>query len=132
MTDQNSVYEIGYGRPPRANQFSKGVSGNPKGRPKGRKNLSQIVLKESQKKVQIDSPRGRQSLTMLEVVVKQVLQKAAKGELRASRDFIVLVQQSEEIVGSVASAVSIAELDQTVLKNLQRRMAEITPKEDSK
>ncbi len=36
MTGGNSDYEIGYGRPPRATQFQKGTSGNPKGRPKKR------------------------------------------------------------------------------------------------
>ena len=27
-------YEVGYGKPPKNTQFQKGVSGNPKGRPK--------------------------------------------------------------------------------------------------
>ena len=30
-------YEVGYGRPPRANQFPPNTSGNPKGAPKGRR-----------------------------------------------------------------------------------------------
>jgi len=32
-------YEVGYGKPPKSGQFSKGTSGNPKGRPKANKSL---------------------------------------------------------------------------------------------
>jgi hypothetical protein len=32
---ESANYGVGYGKPPKASQFSPGQSGNPKGRPKG-------------------------------------------------------------------------------------------------
>ncbi|MBL4544643.1 MAG: hypothetical protein JKP95_01895 [Oceanicaulis sp.] len=34
MSQDQSEYEVGYGKPPKATQFKKGQSGNPRGRPK--------------------------------------------------------------------------------------------------
>ncbi len=39
----SGTYEVGYKKPPRHTRFSKGISGNPRGRPKGTQNLVSVI-----------------------------------------------------------------------------------------
>ncbi len=123
MAEEDDSYPVGYGKPPRAGRFQKGASGNPKDRPKGTKNLSTIVLHESRQKVRVNGPRGSRTVTKLQAVVMQLGNKSAQGDLRASREFIALVQRSEESAASGAGPIPVGELDQQVMENLRRRMS---------
>jgi hypothetical protein len=40
-------YAVGYARPPKANQFQPGQSGNRGGRPRGRPSLDELMLEEA-------------------------------------------------------------------------------------
>jgi len=122
MADENAPYAVGYGKPPSEGRFQKGRSGNPKGRPKGSKNLAMIVLKESRQKVRINSSRGTRTVTKAEATVMQVANKSIQGDLRAARDFIDLIGRSEESAISGPGSLQISELDRQVMENLRRRM----------
>ena len=130
MPDQNLPYEVGYGKPPSESRFQKGASGNPKGRPKGSKNLATVVLKESRERVRVNGPRGVHTITKLLATVKQLGNKSAQGELRAAKEFLNLVKQSEESVSSGASPLPMNELDRQVIESLRRRMASIKPNQE--
>jgi Family of unknown function (DUF5681) len=123
MPEEDAAYKIGYGKPPQNGRFTKGVSGNPKGRPKGSKNLSTVVLRESRQRVRVNGPRGSHTVTKLEAALMQLGNKAAQGDLRASREFFSLIQRSEDTADSRGSSDEFSELDQPVIANLRRRIA---------
>ena len=46
-------YRVGYGKPPKATQFKRGRSGNPKGRPKGSRKLASDLADELEEKITV-------------------------------------------------------------------------------
>ena len=122
MAEQEPPYEVGYGRPPKSGQFTKGMSGNPKGRPKGSKNLANIVMQECRQRVRVNGPRGSRTVSKLEAVVMQLGNKAAQGEARATREFLPLVQRSEEVVNSESGHIVLSEMDQRIMQTVRRRL----------
>lgn len=94
-------HEVGYGKPPKKNQFKKGQSGNPKGRPKKTRNLS--TLMEEELNVKITVKEGSKTVTMSKhaAIVKQLVNKALKGDLRASKavfDYTQDIEPSPEVL----------------------------------
>ena len=80
--------EVGFGKPPKHTQFQKGASGNPKGRPRGSRNAS-TVLDEALKEHVIISENGqRRTVTKLEVILKQLVNKAAQGDHKATQQVL--------------------------------------------
>jgi hypothetical protein len=76
-------YEVGYKRPPKENQFKPGQSGNPNGRPKGRKNLSTDLREEMSQKVSVNEGGTHQIISKQRAMLKALFSKAAKGDTRA-------------------------------------------------
>jgi Family of unknown function (DUF5681) len=54
---------VGYGRPPMTTRFRPGQSGNPRGRPKGARNLSTIVAAALSERVAINENGRRRQIT---------------------------------------------------------------------
>lgn len=86
---------VGYGSPPKATRFRKGVSGNPKGRPKGSLNVATLLFKILHEKVVIIEHGKRKKVTKFEATLKQLVNKAASGDLRAQRQLLELAKDAE-------------------------------------
>ena len=107
-----SNYEVGFAKPPLATRFKPGQSGNPKGRPKGKKSklpgmaeerLKTIFLQEAYRDVPI-LERGRaRHVSMIEANIRALALSGAKGNNRAANIFASTVLKIEEERKNLAS-----------------------------
>ena len=121
MADHDDPYEVGYSKPPRQRRFTKGQSGNPKGRPKGSQNLASIVAKAGRERVKVTGSNGTRSITKVEAAFIQLANQAASGDLRAIRDFTYLLKSLEESGQSYLTLPVPHERDCTVMANIVKR-----------
>jgi hypothetical protein len=110
---------VGYGRPPAKNQFRPGQSGNPRGRPKGARNLSSVIAATLNERVAVTENGRRRHITKLEAAVKQLVNRAASGEARATQLLFALVATNEAKPPETQNHV--AEADLVVMAELARR-----------
>ena len=113
---------VGFRRPPEATRFKKGVSGNPRGRPKGSLNVATAFMKALREKVVINEHGQRKTITKLEAALKQLANKGASGDLRALAQLIALAQDAEakQNMPSAQEPVT-SEIDQEVMEGILRR-----------
>jgi hypothetical protein len=122
---QETNDRAGYGRPPQKTRFKKGASGNPKGRPNGSLNVATALAKALREKVVITVHGQRKRVTKLEAALKQLVNQAASGELRALRQLLELARDAEakqHLLG--AQNVVLNDLDHEVMRGILERFTE--------
>src|SRR5271165_4865352 len=112
---------LGYGRPPLASRFRRGQSGNPRGRPKGARNLSTVLASALSERVAVTENGRRRRITKLEAAIKQLVNRAAAGEARATA-LLIQLAQTNEAKTSQPDTEGVGEADAIVMAELQRRL----------
>ena len=97
-------YAVGYGKPPKANQFKAGKSGNPKGRTKEKKGFHASLALELSSKITVVENGVRKSMTKGDAAAKRAVEKALKGDLPSIR-FVAEVERSFALTVAIESAV---------------------------
>ena len=77
-------YSVGFRKPPKHTQFKPGLSGNPRGKPKGRKNADTILNQILHRKLQFRD-RGRlRQVTVIEAMFLKFAEAALRGDTKAA------------------------------------------------
>ncbi len=83
-TQRSDGNKVGRGKPPEHSQFKKGVSGNPNGRPPGRRKPDPTLSEILDERVVGTGPDGRRrSMTKREIVLRRLVKKASDGDHRS-------------------------------------------------
>jgi hypothetical protein len=122
LHDREGDYRVGYGRPPLATRFKRGQSGNPKGRPRRAKNLASLLNEALNEVVVVNENGGRKRISKRKAAFKQLVNEAAKGNWRALKLLVDILQDIERRSEPQTEESSFSLADEKVLAQLQARL----------
>ena len=114
----NDDYEVGYGKSPEGSHWPKGVSGNPRGRPKNARGLKTDLREELASKMVIRMNGEKVSGTRQRLMLRTLTARAASGDVRATKLLVDLVMQVFGPEDHIAGAERMSAQDQAILDQL--------------
>jgi len=114
--------EKGYKRAPKAHQFKSGQSGNPRGRPKGTRNLSTDLAEISSRRVSIRENGKERRISRQEAILLSLYTKALHGDVRAAMSIINMLMKLQPQTGPEPET-GISASDQSIVEGFLRRHA---------
>ena len=88
-------YEVGYRKPPGHTRFTKGRSGNPRGRSPGAKNLKTLLSDALNERVIVTENGGRRKISKREAIATQLVNCSAKGDFKAIQILLAMLRDIE-------------------------------------
>lgn len=89
-------YEVGYAKPPKASQFRKGQSGNPKGRKRSEENFFAIFKRLVTRRVKVSNNGAVKTLSMAEAIFLRNYQAAMNQDETAMGNVLKLLEYAGE------------------------------------
>ena len=123
-------YEVGRGKPPVAGQFKPGRSGNPKGRPKGARNVSTVIDEVLNERIAVTERGRHRTITTIEALVRGLRADALAGNPKSRLTLISLAFQVEAKKEGLATPDPAAsEADARIMARLVDRIRQKVEKE---
>jgi hypothetical protein len=114
-------YAVGYGKPPLHTRFQKGKSGNPKGRPRGKKNMSTLLSTALNASIVVVANGRRRKITKREAIVTQLVNKSAAADLKATQMVLTMLRELEAQDDGSADPAVLTEADHEIIRRIQAR-----------
>jgi hypothetical protein len=108
-------YVVGYGRPPKAKQFTLGKSGNPRGRPKGSRSVGSILNDVIRQKVTVTENGKTRRIIVLEVALRRLANDAMRTNPRALNLLLSLVERYRDAPEAELHLEELVAEDRTIL-----------------
>jgi hypothetical protein len=125
--------KAGRGNPPKEHQFKPNQSGNPKGRPKGSKNLATLIADAAYDQIVLTTKSGeKRKMNRAQATTLQLANKAAQGnDMRAVLKFMDWIDEIERRAAEARpTEMPIGEADLEVLRTVYDRMKLCEPPKD--
>ena len=95
--ERDLTNKVGYAKPPKHTRFTKGHSGNPKGRPTGSKNLATMMIEELTQPVAIVENGKRTKIPKIRAAVRQALNRAMVGDFKALQQIVIMLRSHDAL-----------------------------------
>jgi hypothetical protein len=122
LHNREGDYRVGYGKPPIETRFKRGQSGNPKGRPPGAKNLATLLDEALNELVVVSENGGRKRISKRKAAFKQLVNEAAKGNWRALKLLVDILQDLEHRSEPQTEESSFSLADEKVIAQWKARL----------
>jgi hypothetical protein len=113
---------VGYKNPPKHSRFTKGQSGNPRGRPKKPPTLAEAVAAELAEVIKVTEGGKVRKITKLRSMVKALTAASIRGNIQAARLLVQLAERASAET-SVATAAAITAEEQKLIDEFLEREA---------
>lgn len=110
--------DVGYRRPPAEHRFKPGQSGNPRGRPKGKKSAAIILQELLNRMVTVREGSKSRKITVLEAILLRFTEDALQGNTKTAA---FLFNRYEHQPADVRDDARLTEDDRDVLDGFVRR-----------
>jgi Family of unknown function (DUF5681) len=114
---------VGYGHPPKATQFRKGQSGNPRGRPKGSRPVGAVLQEILGQRIAVTENGKTRRLPALEIMLRRLANDAMRSEPAAVKLMLSLVDRYGQSPEAAIHFDEILAEDKAILANYLKQPA---------